>query len=275
MLRTTLCILLPLAVLAVMTAPPLPAQDQDESSWSASVGARYLSRYTAYGVDLGNELPAAGYSLGLGHVSGLSLGVGAVQTLGSGGSLQNWSLSAGYDWEATDWFTLSAEFSHYGYENDSANVLAPLANSVSVGADLDFGPISFGLFYDTYLGTNSASYISANVSSFAEVGPVIIVPLAQMTFMSQTIEDRLLKTGGKTIPGGGGGGGGGTTTTVETVTTLTGLSSISIHGVLLYPVFKGLFLTIVPSYLYSPKSELSTSSSQFLWSAGLRYRLEF
>ena len=253
------------------------AQDTDEesTSWTISAGARYLSRYTAYGADLGSGQAALGYQLGLDHASGLSVGAGTIQTLGSDGILQHWSVDLGYTWQALDWLALSAEYSHYEYANDSANVLAPLTNSISIGLDTELGSWGLGLSYDAYLGTNTASYISADLSSAFVVGDLIIVPLAQATFMSQTIEDRLLKSiSGKGSSGGSkgsGGGGSGTTTSITTLTsTITGLSSVSAHVVLAHPIVGGLSVSFHPYFLYSPKSELSTSNSQFLWSASVR-----
>ncbi|MCU0411313.1 MAG: hypothetical protein MUF82_02105 [Bacteroidetes bacterium] len=248
--------------------------DDEEPPWSASVGVRYLSRYTAYGIDLGNEQPAAGFSIGIDHQSGLSASIGGIHTLEDPAELQNWNVSAGYSLEVTEWMTISAEYSHYSYVNDSTNVLAALTNTIGVGLDLSVGPASLGVSYDSYLGTNSASYFSLDASMFFSVGRFAVLPLVQATFMSQTIEDRLLKTSGSSA-GSGRSGGTGTTSTVTEVSPITGLSSLSVHVVLLYRLMEGLSASFHPYYLYSPKAELSTSSSNFIWSAGLRYSLDF
>jgi len=228
----------------------------------------------AYGIDLGNEQSAAGFSLGVDHQSGFSAAVGGIHTLGDPAELQNWNVSVGYTWDVTEWMTLSAEYAYYSYVNDSANVLAALTNTIGVGFDLDLGSASLGLSYDTYLGTNSASYISLDASTFLSFGKVAVLPLAQATFMSQTVEDRLLKTSGSSA-GSGRGGGTTTTSTLTGVSTITGLSSVSVHVVFLYRIAEGWSLSFHPYYLYSPKAELSTSSSNFIWTAGLRYTIGF
>ncbi len=266
---------LTLLTLLFSASSSLLAQDGDEGApWSASAGIRYLNRYMAYGIDLGNEQPATGFSFGLDHQSGLTSAVGGIHTLGDPAELQNWNVSIGYAWDVTEWVTLSAEYSHYSYVNDSANVLAALTNTIGVGLDLSVGPASLGVSYDSYLGTNSASYFSLDASTFLSVGRFAVLPLVQATFMSQTIEDRLLKTSGSSA-GSGRGGGMTTTSTMTEVSTITGLSSISFHVVFLYRITEGLSLSFHPYYLYSAKEELSTSSSNFIWTAGLRYWIDF
>lgn len=249
------------------------APAQDDPAWNSSAAISYLNRYNAYGIDLA-ETGAASLSLDLSHASGFSAGAAAIRTMGAGGELQNWSASLGYELTLADLLTLSGEFTHYEHSNDTANVLAAFANSVALGADLDFGIFSAGVSYDAYLGSNAANYFGLNVASFIEAGPLYIVPLIQATMMSQEVEERFLKSGGSGSGSGGGGSGGGTSTTTTT-STVTGLSSISVHAVVIVPVVSGFSLSVHPYYLYSPKSEVSTESSRFMWTAGMRYSVEW
>lgn len=255
-------------VFAALTGALFSASAQDDPAWSSSAAISYLNRYNAYGIDLA-ETGAASLSLDLSHASGFSAGAGAVRTMGAGGELQNWSASLGYELTLAELLTLSAEFTHYEHSNDTANVLAALANSFALGADLDFGIFSAGVSYDAYLGSNAANYFGLNVSSFIDAGPVFIVPLIQATMMSQEVEERFLKS--KSGSGSGGGGSGGGSSTTITTSTVSGLSSISVHAVVIVPVVSGFSLSVHPYYLYSPKSEVSTESSRFMWTAGMRY----
>lgn len=258
-------------ILSALLCVSQSAPAQDDPAWSTSAAISYLNRYNAYGIDLA-ETGAASLSLDVSHASGFSAGVAAIRTMGAGGELQNWSASLGYELTLAELLTLSAEFTHYQHSNDTANVLAALANSVAVGAELDFGIFSAGVSYDAYLGSNAANYFGFNVSSFLDVGPVYVVPLIQATMMSQEVEERFLKSGGGSGSGSGSGGGSSTTTTTSTV---TGLSSISLHAVVIVPIVSGLSLSVHPYYLYSPKSEVSTESSRFMWTAGMRYSVEW
>lgn len=252
-----------LALLLLVGIFVFPARAQE--SWILSTGAVYMNRHTAYGIDLGNELSACALSASAG-ISGFSLGTDALRTLGAGGELQYWSLSAGYELALSDFLSVDAAFTHYEYSTDSANVLAPFENSIGLSLDLDADVVSAGLSYDRYLGGTGGSFIGLNFSSFVDLEHVWIVPLVHATFMSQEIEDKLLKGSSKGMGGGSGGN-----STVVTTTTVTGLSSVSLHAVILVPIVGGLTVSMHPSYLYSPKSELSASSSHFVWSVGLRY----
>lgn len=262
----TITLLRPSAILCVSAiffffAVPA-ANGQDDPPWSASFGTQYISRHIAYGVDL-SESAAAGFSAGLEHSSGLSAGAALLHTIGSGGELQNWSLGIGYEATMAEVVTLGVEFTHYQYSNDSANALASLSNSLSLGIGAEFEPVSVGLSYDMFLGGGGANFISADVSAFYDLGSVYLVPLVQLTFVSQEVESLFLKSGKK----------GGATST-SSVTTVTGLSSLSLHAILVAPITPGLNFTFHPYYLYSP-SDLSSSTSRFVWTAGIRYSLEW
>lgn len=239
----------------------LVAQDEEPSrEWDLSVAGRYHSLYTNYGLDLSNDRSALGYEFGVTHLSGFSTTVNAIQTLGAGGQLQQWSLGIGYDWQASEWVVLSAEYTHYEYSNDSVNVLAGLSNGLSFSLELSLGDVDLGFSYDTFLGSNSASYYGMDLSGYYKFKDLMIVPLAQVTFMAQEIQNSLLNPGKK-------GSSSGTTTT----STVTGLSSFSIHLVLVYPLLEQLSLSAHPSFLYSPKAEVSSRASQFVWSVGFRF----
>ncbi len=168
-------------------------------------------------------------------------------------------------------FSLSAEYTHFVYANDSVNVLAALTNALSFSADISLGSVDVGFSYDTFLGTNSASYYGLDISGFHQIGDVSIVPLAQVTFMAQDVENRLLKS--NSGPGKGGPPSGSSSKT--SVTTVTGLSNFGLHLVMIYPLIDRLSFTFHPYYQYSPRAEVSTRTSRFVWSIGLRYSLSF
>lgn len=248
----------------------LSQQDNDEEPpWSASVGVRYLNRYTSYGVDLSGDRPAFAPSVSLSHANGLSANAEGIITDGAGGGLQRWSFGIGYEASLSDAFTLSADFTHFGNKNDTANVLAGLSNALSISAELDLDVVSVSATVDRYIGSGGATYFGADVSSFVELGAWTIVPLAQATFVSQTVSISRTKLA-KTM-GGPRRGSGGTVTT----TTLTGLSSFSIHAVAIYPMIEGLSFVLHPSIVYSPLAEISSRKTQFVWSAGVRYSIQF
>lgn len=250
------------------------AQDEEPANpWNISVGSRYMNRYTNYGLDLSQDRAALGYDLTVAHENGFSLSAGTVQTLGTGSALQQWSVGLGYEWRVSESFLLSGEYTHYAYADDSVNVLAALSNGVSFSAELSLDVVDVGFSYDTFLGTNSASYFSLDLSSFHQFSNITILPFAQITFMSQSVENRFLKTN-KTGMGKGGPPSNSTTST-SSVTTVTGLSNFSVHLVLIYPIVDRLSISFHPSYQYSPKAEVAARTSQFIWSAGLRYSFDF
>jgi hypothetical protein len=247
-------------------------EDDDEKStpWTAAAVVRYLNRYTSYGVELSGDRPAVAPSLSLSHEGGFSSSVEGIVTSGAGGGLQRWAFGVGYDFSLSEQFILSIAFNRYGYRNDTANVLAGLSNSLSVSAEIDLDVINVSVSVDQYLGNGGATYFGADVSSFLQFDNWTIVPLAQVTFVSQTVS--ISRTRQHRLQGAPKRGPGGTTTTT---TTLAGLSSMSLHTVAIYRVTENFSLVIHPSFLYSPLSEISSRSTQFNWSAGIRYSVPF
>jgi len=252
---------------------PLHAQDDEPPTppWNFSVAARYMNLYTNYGLDLSKDKPALGYDVAISHESGLSVQTSAIQTIGTGGELQQWFLGLGYEWQANEWLTFSGEYNHYTYTNDSVNVLAALSDALSFSAEFSLGIVDLGVSYDTFLGSNNASYYGIDISGFYQIENISIVPFTQITFISQQVENRFLK-GGKN---GNGKTNTITTSSVRSVSTLTGISCFSMDVLVIYPLSSNLSFSFHPSYQYTPKSELSLRASQFVWSAGLRYTFDF
>lgn len=242
---------------------------QEEEAWSASAAARYLNRYTSYGIDLSGDRPAISPSLSLSHESGFSAGLEGIMVTGASGGLQRWSLGLGYEFSLSESFTLSGEFNHYQYRTDTAHVLAGLSNAISISADLDLDLVSVSASIDRYLGDLGATYFSFDVSGFAGIGDWTIVPLAQITFVSQTVS--VTKTRHQPGMVTKKSGPGGTTLT----TSLTGVSSVSVHGVAIYSIADGFSLVLHPAIVYSPKTEVTARPTQFVWSAAIRYSFSF
>ncbi len=240
---------------------------QEEEAWSASAGVRYLNRYTSYGIDLSGDRPALSPSISLSHGSGFSAGLEGIMVTGASGGLQRWSLGLGYELSLGESFTLSAEFNHFQYRSDTAHVLAGLSNAISLSADLDLDLVSLSASVDRYLGDLGATYFGFDVSGFIGIGDWTIVPLAQITLVSQTVSVSRTKqqSGMSNVKKGSPGG----------TVTLTGVSSFSVHGVAIYSIASGFSLVLHPAIVYSPKTEVTARPTQFVWSAGIRYSFSF
>ena len=254
-----ICLLFPVLV------DPAFSQEEDEGGiWSVTTGVKYLSKFTSNGVDLSQDQPALSLKAGIAHVSGLSLEVNPVIVLGSNGGYQQSSFALAYEKSLTTIVALGFEFAHYSFKSDTANALAGLANSFSANFDFDLDPISISLSYSRYLGGGGANYFSAGISTFQTFGDLVVIPLAQATFVSQSVSALFLKSNkGKSKAQLG-------TADVS----VSGLSSLSLLVVFSYPVLEGLSASFTPAFSYTP-TELAARSSQLVWSAGLAYSLEF
>ena len=244
----------------------LIAQDSRKNDFRLSLGGKYLSRFTTYGIDLAQESAAYGLSASLRHVSGLYTDAYFSTPTNSDIDAQQTAVDIGYEYEFTDKFSVSAEFSQYFYSSDSANIFSQFDNSLSINAALELEVFDLGFSYDTFLGGDGASYFGIDISSFYEVGHLYILPMYQMVFMSQTVDQNILLKGKskKKI-----------NQTTSTTTEISGLANSIITVAAIYPLLDNLSLSFTPTLIISHNDELSSESSLFVWNAGLRYRLKF
>jgi hypothetical protein len=253
-------------LLSISTSNVLNAQDNRNKDFRLSFGAKYLSRFTTYGIDLAQESAAYGLSGSLSHTSGLYTDIYFTNPTNSDIDAQQTSFDIGYEKEFSEVFTLSAEFSQYFFSSDTANILSEFSNSISVNAEMSFDFFDLGLSYDQFLGESGASYFSLDISSFHEIGPLYILPLYQAVFISQTVDESiLLKTKGKKKDN----------QTTSATTEVSGLANSIITVATIYPVSNNLSVSFTPTLIIGHNEDLSSESSQFVWNAGIRYRFEF
>ena len=242
------------------------AQDNRNKDFRLSFAAKYLSRFTAYGIDLAEESAAYGFSGSLSHSSGFYTDAFFTNPTNSDIDAQQTSIDIGYEKEFSEVLALSAEFSQYFFSTDTANILSQFSNAISVNAEFDLEIIDLGLSYDQFLGESGASYFSLDISTFQEIGPLYILPLYQAVFMSQTVDENILmKSKGKPKKN----------QTNSTSTEVSGLANSIITIAAIYPVMDNLSVSFTPTLIIGHNDDLSSESPNFVWNAGIRYRFRF
>jgi len=242
-------------------------EEEGAQNWSFSAGAKYLSRYTTYGVDMSQDQPALSFDAGMFHASGFNFGAEAISTLGSSGGYRQSSVHVGYSHSFGEKWTALGMYTYHSYQSDTLSALAGLSSSLSFGLVYHLGPVNLSASYNMYFGGGTANYLSLGATSSFEVRDLSIEASTEASFASQTVDATLL-------PKNRGQGKGKQQQGSQLTTTVTGMSSLGVVVTLSYPVGKGFTASLTPSYLYSP-TDLSTRSSQFLWYAGLSYSVDF
>lgn len=266
MRRTLLTTLISICALCLVQI--LAAQDSVTNDYHLSLGSKYLSRFTAYGIDLANENPAWGLNGSISHKSGFYSDAFFTSPLNTTYDAHQFTFDAGYEKEISSWMTLSAEFSQRFPGSDSLNILSEFSNSISLSVDLSFKLFDVGFSFDQFLGNSGASYFSFDISRFQEIGPLYVLPMVQMVFLSHEIENtKLLKIKKKKNPN--------QSSLLSGSSTLTGLANTIITVVTILPVHEQISISFIPSLIFTHQNELSDESSQFIWNIGVRYRLDF
>jgi len=253
-------------LLSIFASNVLIAQDSRDEDFRLSFGAKYLSRFTAYGIDLASESAAYGLSSSLSHRSGFYGDAYFTNPTDSDVDAQQTSFDVGYEKEFSNFFSVSAEYSQHFFSSDTANILSSFSNSIAIGAELSFDFIDIGFSYDRFLGNDGASYYGLDISTFQEVGPLYILPLYQAVFMSQTVDESILLKGKKKKKN---------TQTISSTTEVSGLANSIIAAAVVYSATDNLSVSFTPVLILSHNEDLSSESSQFIWNAALRYRFSF
>jgi len=239
------------------------AQGADSNILRLTLGAKYLSQFTAYGIDLAENKSALALNSSLSHKSGISL---STQPNVNGDNLRQYSFGLNFDKEISPRLTLSAEFDHYLYNDANINILSSFSNSISVGADIDLDFIDIGISFDQFLGGSGATYFGFDISTFIDAGSIYVLPIVYVSFISQTIETEILtKLKGKNKRD----------LSQATETDFSGVASTMMSVVFIYPFAENIYISFVPTGIWSHRDDLSAEIFRFVWNAGLRYRITF
>ncbi len=238
-----------------------------EPDYNFTSGLSWLNSNLNNGIDLGGGSLFV-FSNEISHSSGLYLNLTPSFL---DGSWYNLSSSIGYDYEFSEWMSVSGEYSYITYSDDSLNTFASLHHLLSLSADFEMPlDLSLGFSADYYPGTHSALNAGVTFSGFYHFGSFFIIPMLTADFISQDIENQFLKTSKKQK-----GKNGGIPTLSTGYTSVSGLSSSGIHLIVSYRISENFKVVLHPLYQFTPKSEISKSDSQFSISIGLKYSVDF
>lgn len=256
-----------LVFLLMVFVPNAIAQEDTIKDFKFSVGSKYKSRFTSYGIEMADESPAIGLNFSVSHASGFYSDASFVSPLQSDLNANQTIIDIGYEKEVSSFFSFSIEFNQYFFNNDTLGLLSGFSNSIDLGADFSFEMLDIGFSFDQFLGESGATYFSFDVSRFISLKPFYILPIVQMVFLSQEVDNPNLLKGKK-----GKKKGRPKITDAENVT-LTGLANTIITVASIYPVNKKISISLIPSLIISNQEDLSADIFNFVWSIGFKYKL--
>lgn len=243
--------------------PDIVPDEESDSPWTLSLSERFLSRDYKYGVDMSDNVPTLGTTARVEHDIGLEGSAGFSHLLGGVGGLQRWFVAGAYTQEFSDHFSADAELTHYGYSNDSLNILAGLDNQFAVSLNGTFSPVSLSLTYDHYFGATPADFLGADIFGIIHDKPWTYIIGANATYMSEQVPVNLLKT--KKDKKG----------VVGAIATqvVSGFSNASVTFIAVRKFGGGFSGSISPTVIYSPQSDVITQSLNVTLAVGLTYSI--
>jgi hypothetical protein len=246
-------------------------EDEEILPWTISAKTELDKSRIQNGVDLSGTNPTSNSSVSLLHESGWNARLAWSSMLGSEGGPLNWSAALGYDYSLTDWLDMTAGVSHTKYFADSINAISNLQNSLSIGLNATLSIVDLGIGYETYFGSDPAKYLSANLSHSFKFGSLSAGLSASLTYMSQTIDaaklDALAVKMKKKLAAA--------TLLSKSKVTIQGISSYSLNLDVRYDLGSGFNVYLDPSYMVTPKGEVSSKDRQLSWTVGVQYSIEF
>ena len=141
-----------LIVLLIMFTRNAYSQDKVLKDLKFSVGSKYQSRFTSYGIEMADESPALGLNLSISHTSGFYTDASFISPVKSELDANQISIDVGYEREISSFFSISAEFNQYFFSNDTLSLLSGFSNSIFLGADFSFDNFDVGVSLDQFFG---------------------------------------------------------------------------------------------------------------------------
>ncbi|MBF8248182.1 MAG: hypothetical protein HW374_982 [Bacteroidetes bacterium] len=247
-------------------------EDGEYLPWTISARTEFENTRIKKGVDLSGTNPTTSSAISVLHEAGWNGRFAWSSMLGNEGGPLNWSADIGYDYTLNDWLGLTASFSHTRYFADTINAISELQNSLSIGLAATSSVVDIGIGYEIYFGADPARYWSVDVSHSFEFGSLSVDLSGSLTFMSQTIDAGKLEALGallkkkKQDPA---------ILLSEKKVTISGISSYSLNLDIRYDLGSGFNVYLDPSYVVSPKGEVSSKEMRLSWTVGVKYSTDF
>lgn len=237
------------------------ADDYEElQPWMLSSGMMFRNRQVQNGVNVSGNQGIASIGTEISHEGGFLAGFDIARRIGDQPGPQGWNARIGYQYSASDWLDLGAQFTRFGYPSDTINPVAGIPNMLTLNATAMTSSFMFDLSYDRMFGaeTESVNYLSLTLMGIFRWGDLRFSPIASIVGTSYTIATRRLFV---FRPG--------------RVQTITGIAMTSLGFSMSYDLSDQWSLTATPLLLYTPQKDFSVQDVQTTIMFGIRHILAF
>ena len=247
--------------------------DSSDAAWTLSLNPAFDSRTVRDGMDLSNGEGNVVSTFSVTHASGFNVGLSTMNVLDSAGGIQQWTADIGYGGKFSDMVGYSVTYSRTTYRNDSVNAVADMPNAIALGLSFDTKAVSVDLSWNHTFGTSRANFFTVDVASLQQMGRWTAKPNLGAIFGLETIAVKRVvyvrlpkkaKQGPHVV----------VRAKLKPVT-VSGLTEIAADLDLTYDLGSGFRLTFDPAFIYTPIAELALEKTQFAWTAGVKYEVEF
>lgn len=251
--------------------PDSTEADEENNPWSIIAQIEYETASTSKGLDLSATNPTLTSSASIYHEKGWNAQVSYVNMIGSESGPLSWSIQLGYKYNFTQALSLNSSYYHYNYYVSSVNALSSSNDALSFKLESDLAILNLSAEFEYYFGTDPAKFFTFEAYRNIPMGRFSLDLDASVSIMSQNIDQTLLdvlavklKKKNQTASGGG-----------KTKSTISGLSSIAFDAKMNYDLTNGFTVYIDPTFLITPKGEVSAKSNQLTLQLGIEYNLDF
>ncbi len=162
-------------------------EEEVETAWSLDARLDYDSWRLRRGLEFTRALPSLTPSLLLTHESGLSVELDALSSYGKIWQFTLWNVILGYEYDFTDWFTSSLQFTRYRYKDKEENAEASKFNAWTLIGNFDAQLCAVDLTFDLYPGDDPSLYVTLDVSKAFELGDWTITPMFETCYLTSRI----------------------------------------------------------------------------------------
>jgi hypothetical protein len=232
----------------------------DSNPWTLSSGVMLRNRQVQNGVNVSGTQGIVSIGTEASHEGGFLAGIDIARRVGNQPGPQGWNARIGYQYSAADWLDIGAQFTRYGYPNDSINPVAGIPNMITLNATAISSSFMLDLTYDRMFGAENetVNYLSLTLLGLFQWGNLRISPIASIVGTRYSIATRRLLV---FRPG--------------RLQTVTGIAMTSLGCSFAYDLSDQWSLTASPMILYTPQKDFSVNDLQSTIMFGIRHILAF
>lgn len=247
---------------------------EKNENWTFSAYSVFQNKKIQKGIETNNGNPVYSPSLGISYLDAVSLDFDFNKEIGTDNLFENWSVTLGYTYSASDIFDFGIEYSYSDFTYDTTSLFDRASNAIGISIDYMPGRFVLSLSYDRIWGTDAFNYLgltaiyNLKLSDKFKILPILNFQYSQMTIDVSDKSNKSTFSKLKKLY---------KNSSFSTLNSLTieGIATLNFSMKFSYSLFKRFAIFATPSFYYSPMDKSKKNQYYLVFSGGLQYSIDF